>query len=82
MEGLDYFQADICDSESIKAIFQKVQPKEIYHLAAMSSPAECQRRPITSFQINLMGTITLFEAMKILTMAQRFLLSDRQNNTS
>jgi len=64
MEGIRYFQTDICEIECIKAIFQKVQPVEIYHLAAMSSPLECQRRPITSFQINLMGTISLFEAMK------------------
>jgi len=63
-EGIRYLQADICDSNGIKNIFNTVKPREIYHLAGISSPQEFNHKPYGSFQINLMGTISLFEAMK------------------
>ena len=63
-EGIRYLQADICDSNGIKNIFNTVKPREIYHLAGISSPQEFNYKPYGSFQINLMGTISLFEALK------------------
>ncbi len=59
-----YFQGDIRDDQFILDVFQQTRPQEIYHLAAVSSPQKCADAPFDSFQINLMGSISQFEAMR------------------
>ena len=62
--GIRYFKANICDSDAMTEIFNSTRPREIFHCAAISSPHEFHLTPYDSFQINLMGTISLFEAMR------------------
>jgi GDP-4-dehydro-6-deoxy-D-mannose reductase len=59
-----YFQVDICDHESIRRICGQVKPKGIYHLAGVASPSGFHLTPYNSFQINIMGTISMLDAMR------------------
>jgi GDP-4-dehydro-6-deoxy-D-mannose reductase len=61
---LSYYKADINDFEMISDIITRIMPDEIFHLAAVSSPAFFGKVPYPSFQINLMGAISIFESVK------------------
>jgi GDP-4-dehydro-6-deoxy-D-mannose reductase len=62
--GCTYFQANICNNELIAEIVHKVNPSAIFHLAAVASPSGFHSTPFSSFQINIMGTISIFDAMR------------------
>lgn len=57
--------ADLIDASSIKRVVQKVQPQEIYNLAAMSHVKISFDSPESTFEINGMGTLRLLEAVRL-----------------
>ena len=63
--GVGYTRVDICDMVAMQNLVSAVKPDELYHLAAVSSPSGFHRTPYSSFQINIMGTIAVFESMRI-----------------
>lgn len=63
--GIGYSCVSICDVTAMLEIVHTVQPDEIYHLAAVSSPSGFHRTPYSSFEINIMGTIALLETMRV-----------------
>jgi GDPmannose 4,6-dehydratase len=58
---------DITNYSSVFSAIQKVMPDEIYHLAAQSDVAHSFKDPFQTLDTNVMGTINVLEAMKILT---------------
>lgn len=65
----DYFdweRGDLSDSNSLLKALKKVQPDEIYHLAAQSHVRESFNIPIYTFDIVATGTVRLLEAIRIL----------------
>jgi len=64
ISGSTYFQANICDYEIVEQIFKKVNPNSVFHLAAVASPSGFRQTPFNSFQTNIMGTISVFDAMR------------------
>jgi len=62
-KGIRVIEGDVTDPLITKEIF-KIQPDEIYHLAAMSHVGESFKIPNTTFQINAVGTLNLLEAAK------------------
>jgi len=73
VSGCSYFQANICDNAVIDRIFHKVNPTGIFHLAGVASPSGFQMTPFKSFQINIMGTIAVFDAMRTQCAAAKLL---------
>ncbi len=61
---IDYVQADIRDVDEVTRILKKTKPGEIYHLAGISSPSKFNDDQYSCFQINVMGSIALLDAMK------------------
>jgi GDP-4-dehydro-6-deoxy-D-mannose reductase len=59
-----YEMVDITDSNSVAQIVERMCPQEIYHLAAVSFPAEASRSPRSALDINITGTISVIDAMK------------------
>lgn len=60
-----YFeQADICESDTISAIFCKYQPDVVMHLAAESHVDRSIDGPAAFIQTNIVGTYTLLEACR------------------
>lgn len=58
------FACDIQDFEGLKNIVGKVEPDHIYHLAALTSPAESFKNPANTVTTNIGGQLNILEAVK------------------
>ena len=57
---------DLTDSMSILSIVKKIQPDEIYNLAAQSHVKTSFENPLYTSNVNALGTLRLLEAIRIL----------------
>lgn len=57
------FKADIRHSDKIHRILKKVRPDRIFHLAALASVAESWKKPKLTFDVNIGGSLNLFNAV-------------------
>ena len=55
---------DMADSSNLNRLFNKIQPDEIYHLAAQSHVLVSYEVPEYSAEINAIGTLRLLEAIR------------------
>ena len=60
---IKYIDCDIRDAKKVEDIISTYQPDIIYHLAAQSYPTVSWKKPIETMEINVNGTIHLFEAV-------------------
>lgn len=58
------FYGSILDLEFLKRIISEVEPDVIYHLAAQSIVRIANTNPRYAFEDNIMGTVTLLEAVR------------------
>lgn len=58
------FVLDILKKDDISTILDKVKPDVIFHLAAQSSVALSWKKPQLTAEINVIGAINLFEAVR------------------
>ena len=63
-QNVTYFQVNVCDHESVRRICDQVKPLGIYHLAGVAYPAGFHLTPYNSFQMNIMGTISVLDTMR------------------
>jgi len=64
------YQADVCDSESIKKIIEIEQPQVINHHAAHVSVRNSNKQPTFDAQQNILGLLTVLESAKHLPLAK------------
>jgi CDP-glucose 4,6-dehydratase len=57
-------RADVRDGLLIKEIFQKHQPEIVFHLAAQPLVRLSYDIPVETYEVNLMGTINVLEAIR------------------
>jgi GDP-4-dehydro-6-deoxy-D-mannose reductase len=57
-------RGDIRDGERLIGVFRDTRPERIYHLAAVTSPADSIMNPHLTYEINLMGTLNLLEGIR------------------
>jgi UDP-glucose 4-epimerase len=57
------YEVDLTDRERLQTICQQHQVTHLIHLAALLTPA-CQQDPWTGAQVNIMGSVALFEAAR------------------
>jgi GDPmannose 4,6-dehydratase len=57
---------DITNYASVYSAIAKIQPDEIYHLAAQSDVAPSFKDPFQTLDTNIMGTLNILEAMRSL----------------
>ena len=57
-------RADIRDGEKMKQIFAEYQPEIVFHLAAQPLVRLSYDIPVETYQINVMGTINVMEAIR------------------
>lgn len=62
---------DLTDSMNITSIIQKVQPNEIYNLAAMSHVAVSFETPEYTANTDGLGTLRILEAVRLLGLAKK-----------
>jgi len=63
---------DLHDGLALLNIMQRIQPDEVYHLAAQSHVGISFENPVSTVEINCGGTINLLEAMRYLDKHCRF----------
>jgi GDPmannose 4,6-dehydratase len=61
---LNLYYSDLIDSSSISNLINKIEPDEIYNLAAQSHVAVSFKNPIYTTQVGNLGTISILEAVK------------------
>jgi GDP-4-dehydro-6-deoxy-D-mannose reductase len=64
---------DVQDTEGVLRVLDHTRPQRIYHLAALSSPAESLRDPVLTYNVNFYGTLNLLCAWRQVEMDCRFL---------
>lgn len=62
---LKLHDADLLDSHSLYSIVTKIKPEYIFHLAAQSFVPTSWASPATTMEINIIGSIHLFEAVRM-----------------
>jgi GDPmannose 4,6-dehydratase len=72
-ENISFFQhyGDMTDSSSLLHIIQKVQPDEVYNLAAQSHVAVSFEEPEYSANADALGPLRLLEAIRILGLGNK-----------
>lgn len=66
---------ELTDPFIVENVINEVKPDEIYHLAAQSYVKLSWDAPIETYNINIAGTINLFEAVKKLKLDSRILVT-------
>lgn len=56
--------AELTNAKDVSNVIKTVKPDEVYHLAALSSPAESFKTPIETITNNVSSQINLFEALR------------------
>jgi len=54
---------DITDREAVEAVFERHEPTRVVHLAALQIPF-CRADPSRGAQVNVQGTVNIFEAVR------------------
>lgn len=65
----DLVECDVRDALQVYRLIDHHRPSVIYHLAAQSYPAVSWVRPADTLDINLVGTVNICEAVKLLRLA-------------
>lgn len=61
---INHFEGDVRDTIKLKHYFGQVQPDIAFHLAAQPLVLLSYASPAETFEINLMGTVNFFEAVR------------------
>jgi CDP-glucose 4,6-dehydratase len=68
MSGIQHrindYRKDIRDLPGLLEIFQKEEPEIVLHLAAQPLVLESYRNPVETFEINVIGTVNILEAVR------------------
>tara|TARA_B100001750_G_C15487054_1_gene588928 strand:- start:397 stop:1422 length:1026 start_codon:yes stop_codon:yes gene_type:complete len=59
-----YYEADIRDFNKVEQIFKEVKPDVVFHLAGQVAMTTSLTDPIKDFEINVLGTLNVLEAIK------------------
>ena len=72
--GLRLAEADILQAEDLLRILRESRPDRVFHLAASASVRRSLDDPRMAFQVNVLGTQTLLEAVRRAAIAPRVLV--------
>jgi CDP-glucose 4,6-dehydratase len=63
-EGIAHVEGDLRDGERLAAAFAAHRPEVVFHLAAQSLVRRGYREPVETFDVNVLGTARLLEAVR------------------
>jgi GDP-4-dehydro-6-deoxy-D-mannose reductase len=58
------FWCDVQDRPRVEGILRETRPDAVFHLAARSLPSPSWEEPEATFQVNVLGTLNLLEAVR------------------
>lgn len=65
LEGrFEFVQADLSDTERIAQCLKRHHVQVVYHLAALHYIPYCEANPRETFEVNVLGTLSVLEAMR------------------
>jgi GDP-4-dehydro-6-deoxy-D-mannose reductase len=70
-KGASAVNIDIRDYAGLRQILKDVQPDQVYHLAAISNVVTSFKDPRLTYDVNVGGTLNLFEALRELDIKPR-----------
>lgn len=59
-----FYEGDVRDAESLKAMFEKERVDAVIHCAALKAVGESVRKPLEYYENNISGTLTLLDVMR------------------
>jgi GDPmannose 4,6-dehydratase len=71
-DQIELFQADLLDQTSIAHLLRKIQPDEIYNLAAMSFVPTSWQQPVLTAEFTAVGVTRLLDTMRQVCPEARF----------
>jgi GDPmannose 4,6-dehydratase len=71
-DRLTLIQADLLDELSLISVLEKVQPEEVYNLAAMSFVPSSWNQPVLTAEFDAVGVTRLLEAIRLVNRRIRF----------
>jgi len=60
----EFYQADLLDKDSLRAVVAKEQPTAVVHFAALSVVPDSVARPLAYYRNNVLGTVNLLEVLQ------------------
>ena len=66
LERVTLHHGDITDAANVISLIKKINPDEIYNLAALSHVKVSFETPLSTIDANISGTVTVLEAVRIL----------------
>lgn len=63
-EGMTSVYGDVRDFDTMKAAFDECDPEIVLHLAAQPIVRESYKRPVYTYETNVMGTVNLLECVR------------------
>lgn len=63
--GFHFIQCDIRDRDKIGKIFSDIMPDTVFHLAAQINVRESIKDPVYDLEVNVLGTLSILEAMRM-----------------
>lgn len=66
------YYADLTDAPSLRSILELVKPDEIYNLGAQSHVGISFNNPLSTFDINALGTLRLLDAVRDMNLPCKF----------
>ena len=72
-ETVDSVIGDIRDLDHLKAVFAKVQPEIVFHLAAQPIVRDSYKNPVYTYETNVMGTVNVLECVRTTDSVKSFL---------
>ncbi len=63
-DRINLYNCDIVDEERVNQVVKEVNPERVYHLVAQSSAGKSFGNPKLTFEVNVLGTVNLLEALR------------------
>lgn len=63
---------DIRDLEHLKAVFDRVRPEIVIHMAAQPIVRESYKNPVYTYETNVMGTVNMLECVRLCQSVRSF----------
>lgn len=75
IDSIQWLDCELTDYSSMRSLLKESRPDEIYHLGALSWVTPSWDMPAAYMEVNAIGTINLFEALRHLGLKSRVLVS-------
>ena len=64
-DGMASTVGDVRDGERLRRLIEEHKPEIVFHMAAQALVRESYRRPVQTYEANVMGTVNLLEAVRL-----------------